>query len=250
MLISNIAMQEITNKQHLLAEYYSEKDLVPSLCDLYVSHYTDCAVLVVFSSRDKNLIAYKITNPVDALEQIEPWLQSDFNQIISVSFTSDFFVTPSAFVANAYNTQKLSGSVMVDYNHTDSSKGTHYLNGLIQYHLLKKQANQLYLYRKGNQYTILLMNFEQCLLANSYTCDNETEVLYFLLNALQISDLLPSDATLNIDYSILKQTEMVKFLSPHFAKNISLSYAFEPSNPAVPDLEQKLFACYAASLCA
>ncbi len=249
-LISNLAMQEISNKQHLLAEHYSEKDLVPSLCDLYVSHYTDCAVLVVFSSRDKNLMGYKIANPVDQLAMVEPWMKADFNQIITVSFTTDFFVTPAAFVANAYNHQKLSGQVMVDYEDQHSTASVHYLNGLITYHLLKKQASQLYVYRTGNQYSILLMNFDQCLLANSYQCDNETEVLYFLLNALQISDLLPSDATLNLEYSILKQTEMVKFLSPHFSKNVVLNYAFEHENAAVPDLQEKLFACYAASLCA
>ncbi len=243
-------MQETSNKQHLLAEYYSEKELVPSLCDLYVSLFTDCAVLVAFSSRDKNLMAYKIANPVEQLSKVEPWMKADFNQIISVSFTTDFFATPEAFVANAYNHQNLSGQVMVDYEDQHSTASVHYLNGLITFHLLKKQASQLYVYRTGNQYSILLMNFDQCLLANSYQCDNETEVLYFLLNALQISDLLPSDATLNLDYSILKQTEMVKFLSPHFSKNVVLNYAFEHENPAVPDLQEKLFACYAASLCA
>jgi len=31
---------------------------------------------------------------------------------------------------------------------------------------------------------------------------------------------------------------------------VVLSYAFEHENPAVPDLQEKLFACYAASLCA
>lgn len=242
-------MQETSNKQHLLAEYYSEKDLVYSLCDLYVSHYTDCSILVAFSSREKNLMAYKITHPSDQLMNIEPWMQADFNKTTIITFTSKFQVSPATFVANKYNQQKQSSTVMVDYDSSFSFTSLHYLNALITYHLSKKLASQLYLYRTGNMYTILLMNFEQCLLANTYECDNETEVLYFLLNALQISDLLPSDATLNIDYSILKQTEMVKFLSPHFSKNIILNYAFETLNPAVPDLQQKLFACYAASLC-
>lgn len=242
-------MQEISNKQHLLAEYYSEKDLVHSLCDLYVVHYTDCSVLVAFSSREKNLMAYKVSLPTDQLMLIEPWMKSDFNKITTLSFSTQFIVSPASFVANTYNVQKQSGSVMVDFNNQFPTASIHYLNALITYHLSKKLANQLYLYRTGNMYTILLMNFEQCLLANTYECDNETEVLYFLLNALQISDLLPSDATLNIDYSILKQTEMVKFLSPHFSKNIILNYEFETINPAVPDLQQKLFACYAASLC-
>lgn len=243
-------MLEISNKQHLLAEYYSDKDLVTSLCDLYIAHYTDCSVLVAFSAREKNLIAYKIANPTEQLASVEPWMQADFNRIITVSFTADYFVSPAAFATNAYNQQKLSGNVMVDYDHPLPTASIHYLNALISFHLVKKQANQLYLFRTGSAYSILLLNFEQCLIANTYDCDNETEVLYFLLNALQISDLLPSEATLNIDYSIFQQAKMVQFLSPHFSKNNLLNFPFEPLNPAVPDLQQKLFACYAASLCA
>ncbi len=242
-------MQEISNKQHLLAEDTLGNELIPSLCNLHIAHYIDCHILSVFSAKEKNLLAYKVTNPISNLDDVEPWMHAKFNTVVHISFSNEYQITPASFCENKFNTQKTSNTVIIDFSNTYRQAAIHYLNVLIEYHLSQKLFNQIYIYRTANDYTILLMNGDQCLLANTYTCDNEHEVLYFLLNALQISDILPSDTSLKMDYSIGMDIELIKFLIPHFAHSEILKYPSHVLNPEIPALSEKLFACYAASLC-
>jgi hypothetical protein len=242
---------ETGNKQHLLAEdTLSHKQVIPSLCNLFACHYADCSVLAVFSAKEKTLLAYKITNPVENLTEVEPWFHEDFNRITTVSFTGKYRVTPVAFSNNEYNQQQITAEINIDFRNNHTGNAIHYFNALIQFHLTKKQSNQLYIFRQGEDYSILLMDNEKCMLANTFNCDNGNEVLYFLLNSLQVNDLLPSDSTLNIDYSLTSNLPMVHFLAPHFAKTEILKFSFDKANHAIPQLQEKLFACYAGSLCA
>ncbi len=243
-------IQDKFNKQHIQAEYIiDQQQIIPSLSDLFVAHYPDCSVLAVFSSREKKFLGYKITNPVDNLADIEPWLNEDFNSINAVSFTSDYQVTPSSFSNNEYRKQHVTGEIAVNFNGPEPNIAVHYMNALIQFHLLKKQNNQLYIFNIADDYNILLMDNARCLLANTFKCKGENEVLYFLLNTLQVNDLLPSDNTLNIDYSLLHHPSMIRFLAPHFAKTEILRFSFDHTDDTIPQLPEKLFACYAASLC-
>lgn len=240
---------ETGNKQHILAEDTLGNHLIPSLSDLFIARYADCFTLAVFSCIEKKLLAYKITLPVDNLDETEHWLSDGFKSVTNVSFSHLYEIVPQLFSDGNYKAQNTINDILVAYNPENPKDSVHYLAALIRYHLIKKTSNQLYLYYAAGYYNILLMNNEECLLANAFECENENEVLYFLINALQISDILPSDTTLNIDYSLAANQLVVQFLRPHFAKTELTGFSFEGINHSIPKLPEKLFACYTASLC-
>lgn len=241
--------QETGRKQHILAENTFGNDIIPSLSNLFIASYEDCTVLAVFSCLEKKLLGYKITKPGEPLKEIEQWMHEDFNLINHVSFSHLFEITPRTFSNTEYPSINNVNDKIIAYKEDNSSNTIHYSSAIISHHLVKKTGQHIYLYREGGFYIIVLLNGETCILANSFECENETEVLYFLLNALHISDILPSDTTLNLDYSILSDLPLVKFIEPHFIKTELLRYPLEEVNPAIPLLPEKLFACYAASLC-
>ncbi len=240
---------ETGNKQHILAEDSLGNHLIPSLNNLFIAEYGDCTVLAVFSCLEKKLLAYKITLPAENLKVKEPWLTEDFNSVTTLSFSHEFEITPLLFSNETFNGQNIIDRFLVAYK-TDNPEGSiHYISALIGYHLIKKKHHQIYLFSQSDCYSFILMDGDQCLLANSFICDSENEVLYFLLNTLNISDILPSDTTLLIDYSLAKNTSLLAFLSPHIASTEFLEFSFEGMDQAIPQLPEKLFACYAASLC-
>ncbi len=241
--------QETGSKQHILAEDTLGNTIVPSLCDLFIATYADCIVMAVFSCLEKHLMAYKIMLPVATPEEKESWYGENFNRRVDITFTHEYEITPELFSTHPYPAQDLRNGILISYQASSNSSHLHYLTALIAYHNTSKTNNQIYLFCKEDLYTILLMNGEDCLLANTYVCKNEHEVLYFILNSLQISDILPSESTLNMDHSIAIDDTLSRFLSPHIAQSTILNYSYEGINPEIPRLAEKLFACHAASLC-
>ncbi|MES2616860.1 MAG: DUF3822 family protein [Bacteroidota bacterium] len=241
-------MHEHTNKQHLLAEDSPAHEMIPSLCDLVHIHYPSCIALAAFSSKDKRMMSYKIALPVTNITEVEPWFKENFNKITEVVTHTEYEVTPALFNSETFTDSKLSGQVSV--NRTNALPNTlHLVSALIDYHLIDKKAKQIYLFKNSTHYHILLMDGATCYLANTFKCDNNHEILYFLLNTIQISDLLPSETTLNIDYSIAEDQVLVDFIKPHFAFFNLLSAPGIIHHPVVPMLGEKLFGCYAAALC-
>lgn len=241
-------MAEPVNKQHLLAEDAPLHDMIPSLCDMFYYRSSNFIAMAVFSAGDKKMLSYKIALPVENIQAVEPWFNENFNTITEVATDTDYEAAPADFRNPEKGDRRITGNVSI--NRPDhSNKSIHYMSVLIQYHLAEKKSAQLYIFSTASHYHILLMDRETCYLANAYKCDSHYEVLYFLLNSLQISDILPSDTTLNADISILENSALTDFIRPHFSQFTPLRVQGIAPHRVVESLAEKLFACNAAALC-
>ncbi len=143
--------KEPISKQHILAEDTLGNPLIPSLSNLFVSHYPDCVVLAAYSCIEKKLLAYKITHPIADLSEKEHWLSEDFNRIISISFTHAYELVPHMFSDNAFNGQNIVNQLMVCYTTDQPENSIHYTTALIRYHLIKKLSHQIYLSKMAEE---------------------------------------------------------------------------------------------------
>jgi hypothetical protein len=75
------------------------------------------------------------------------------------------------------------------------------------------------------------------------------ELLYFLVNALEINDMSQEQTSLYADYSMLENPNWMDFLQPYFLEAKPLKLVHGEIDSHIPDLPEMLFANHLLSLC-
>ena len=235
---------ETGSKKHIVAERYLETGVAESLSNLFVSNYPSFKVLSLYGDLSKRLIAYKILHQSEDVS--DPWLETEFKEVITVDFNPEFNLVPIKFSDNA----KVVGSDIGFHIIGDVSiSSNHFAYGIASYNALRMESTKVYLFQQNNSLNVMIFKDRSCVFSNSFVCQNETEILYFVLNALESSDCTQGEANVFLDYHLASNESVRSFLSPYFksVSNLRLENAF--LDEEIIDLPELLFINHAMSLC-
>jgi hypothetical protein len=238
-----LSHQEIDNKD-IMAIRYFEKEISETLSNLLITEYTDVTVLSIYSDLTKNLSAYKVLDKLGLSE--DSWLNGVFNKKIRVDFNPGFSFIPKKFVSSGSEAMASDGEIEIEC--AERPDHVHYSMGLLKHHAQKRQ-DAIYVYKSSNSYSIFIFQGKNCVFANSFKCENEFEVLYYILNALDVSRMGQETTSLYLDYSLLGDKQMMDLLQPYFMTVGPLRLDHHEIDPRIPLLPEMLFPNYLLSLC-
>jgi hypothetical protein len=230
---------ETGSKKYIIAERFFETGVQDHLCKLFVSNFQDFQVLSLYSDLRNELLAYKVIQQNSDL--IDPWLETPFMKIQKVDFNPSFDIIPN--IASENNRHNFNIVPLSPFGHL------HYIEGVFEYNLAFQEHTKIYLFKQNSDVNILVFQNEKCMFSNSFTCKSDTEILYFVLNALEITNLDKNLANLYLDYNLSKDSSFVNFVKPYFVSVKSLQIPMDNPDPEVPFLMELLFPNYLLSLC-
>ncbi|NQW43169.1 MAG: DUF3822 family protein [Bacteroidetes bacterium] len=237
---------EIGVKLNLLAEGYLSEDVTLSLVNLFIINYTDSIVFSVYHTKTKEILAYAIYSNLHFDNDCK-WEQLAFNKVLYISMTSKYEVIPILFASeDSINSKVRNSMCKIEYN--DGVNNSHFLDGVFEYHNQFMNDNCAYIYKMDDKISISIFKGKNLLLSNAFDCMDESEILYFIANAIQVSEIEKNSVKLFYDYSIMDKERMIYFLKPFFNEINSLKHP-TIKDDRIPNLEEKLFAGYAISLC-
>lgn len=232
---------ETGSKKHIIAERLPDAGVVLSLCNLFVSDIAGFKVLSLYSSLSKRLEAYKILTAEDANH--DAWLNNGgFNAVYHTSFNPDFELVPSAFQSSG------NSNYGADFTVKHESNGIHILYG-IQRWMQENKGVRVFIASVNDILTVLVYQNANCLFANSFSYKDQTELLYFVVNAMQITGVKQEETSLVLDYHCSHKYGLMEFLMPYFQHVQSLRVPFEDPDPEIEDLPELLMPNHLISLC-
>ena len=235
---------ETGSKKHIIAERYLETGVAESLSNLFVSNYPAFKVLSLYADLSKRLIAYKILNQSEGI--IDPWFDAGFKDIITVDFNLEYSLVPIQFSDNSSSFSNSTG-FQIQGNKLISSN--HFVYGIAEYNALILESSKVYLFKLDNILTVMIFKDKSCIFSNYFVCQNETEILYFVLSALESSDCAQDEANVFLDYHLASNGSAKQFLSPYFKSISNLRMENDLLDEEILDLPELLFINHAMSLC-
>lgn len=234
---------ETSSKKHILAERYLESGVAESLSNLFVCNYPKFKVLSLYSDLSKRLLAYKILHQSEELN--DPWFDTAFKETFTIDFNPNFNLVPTQF-SNSSNSHTSEFGFQIEGNQISSN---HFLNGLAKYNSLRAEAVKVYLFRSNDILNVLIFKDKTCLFSNSFSCHNETEILYFVLASLESSECSQEETNVFLDYNLATNEAISSFLQPYFKSVSALKYESDALDEEILNLPELLFINYAMSLC-
>ncbi len=233
---------ESNSKKHIIAERILDNGISLKLCNLFVSEISDFTVLSAYSSLSKQLVAYKVLNSADAMQ--DQWLsEAMFNEGYKVGFNPDFELVPNK-LSQALNPLNDDFKIHENVGHTE----LHLLYGIDKW-MKDIKGKKVFVFGRHDVIAIVVYRDGQCLFANSFSYSDQTEILYFIINAIQISDLKQEDMELVLDYYCAHKFGLIEFFTPYFTSVKSLQIPFENPDSEILDLDQLLMPNHLGALC-
>lgn len=233
----------LEDKKHVLAEQTLESGVAEGLCNLYVCDYNQFKVLSLYSDLNRHLIAYKVLHQGDYYQ--EPWLNQSFRSVQQVDFNLDIQLLPAHF---AQGNVKETVPFVVEGRQA-SINSNHFIYGISRYNELRPELIKVYLFKHEQYFNIIIFKEKACVFCNTFNCQNDTEMLYFTLSALQTVECKQDDAAVFIDYPLSTLPQTAAFLKPYFKSVQVLQMDMDLSEDDFEQLPQLLFINYAMSLC-
>lgn len=234
---------ETGSKKHILAERYLETGVAESLSNLFVCNYSNFKVLSLYSDLSKRLLAYKILH--QNADENDAWLDTEFNKTTTVDFNPNYKLIPSQFsIALGSNDAEFGFKIEGDY-----IRQNHFLYGVAKYNALRFESVKVYLFKSESTLNVLIFKDKTCLFSNAFTCHNETEILYFVIAALEASECTQEHANVFLDFELGVNKPVSAFLMPYFKSVSALRFEGEGLDEEILNLPELLFINYAMSLC-
>jgi hypothetical protein len=234
---------ESGSKKHIIAERYLETGVAESLSNLFVCNYPKFKVLSLYSDLSKRLLAYKILHQTK--DVVDTWFDSGFKEIITVDFNPNFNLVPNQFSIHNHSDSALFGFQIEG----DQISSKHFVNGIARYNALRFETVKVYLFKSDTLLNILIFKDKTCLFSNAFSCKNETEILYFVLAALESSECTQGEANLFLDFNFATNDTVAKFLKPYVKSVSVLRFESDVLDDEILNLPELLFINYAMSLC-
>jgi hypothetical protein len=234
---------ETGSKKHILAERYLETGVAESLTNLFVCNYSNFKVLSLYSDLSKRLLAYKILH--QNADANDAWLDTEFNNTITVDFNPNFKLIPSQFY-NPLGSNDAEFGFKIEGEHI---RQNHFVYGVAKYNALRFESVKVYLFKSESILNVLIFKDRTCLFSNAFACHNETEILYFVIAALEASDCTQEHANVFLDFDLGLNESLSTFLMPYFKSISTLKFEGDGLDEEILNLPELLFVNYAMSLC-
>lgn len=232
---------ETGSKKHIIAERFLDPGISVQLCNLFVSDIADFKVLSLYSTLSRNLVAYKVITLADAAN--EEWLNDSslFNNVFYLNADPDFELVPASF-------SETSSKHSSDFNISTQNKGIHILYGINQW-MQDQKGYTVFALGHDDLLSVIIYHNNQCCFANTFKYADQTEFLYFVINAMQIAGVKQEDAQLKLDYACFHKYGLLEFLSPYFLSVEPLTVPFDDPDPEIDHLPELLMPNHLLSLC-
>lgn len=232
---------ETGSKKHIIAERFLDSGISVQLCNLFVSDIADFKVLSLYSTLNRKLVAYKVITLVDAAH--EEWLNdsSVFNDVFYLNTDPDFELLPASFseLPSKYNSEFVVKT---------QNKGIHLIYGI--HHWMKdNNGNAIVAFGHDDLLSVLIFDHDKCCFANTFKYADQTEFLYFVINAMQLVGVKQEEAHLKLDYQCFHKYGLAEFLSSYFQSVEPLQVPFDDPDPEIDDLPELLMPNHLLSLC-
>lgn len=237
-------LTETGSKRFTIAEGFFETGVSENLCKLFISELRDFTVYSLYNDLSNKLLAYKLIRRNDELE--EPWLSAPFLKTIRVDFNPDTEIIPDKF-SEVQSNGGDGDSISV---HPPSANGyMHYAKGLFKYNAFLDDNLKVYLFRQDLNLVIYIFEGRKCCFSNTFVCQNETEMLYFILSSLELSGNSQDNAAVYLDYYLASDPEFTRFIRQYFRSVKNMKPLMADPDPEIPFLSELLFPNYLLSLC-
>lgn len=231
-----------SNKKHVIAERILDAGVPENLCNLIVSDLDDYQVLSLYSALSKNFVGYKVLLGQDPGEQ-DAWLNTGFNSIIRVGMDPDFELIPKGF-----------GEFSEGYSETFTVQvplRRHEIH--VAYGLEKLVAESLepgiWVFAQSDILSVFIAKDRQLVFANSFSFHDQTELLYFIVNAMNLCELKQEDVHLYLDFRAYKKFGLLEFLQPYFKSVSGMRVPFNNPDTELEELPYLLASNHLVSLC-
>jgi hypothetical protein len=232
---------ETGSKKHIIAERFLDSGISMQLCNLFVSDIADFKVLSLYSTLSRKLVAYKVITLADASN--EEWLNDSslFNNVFFLNTDPDFELVPASFsdAPSKHNS---------DFNIATQNKGIHILYGINQW-MQDQKGYTVFAVGHDDLLSVIIYHNSQCCFANTFKYADQTEFLYFVINAMQIAGVKQEDAQLKLDYACYHKYGLLEFLSPYFLSVEPMTVPFDDPDPEIDHLPELLMPNHLLSLC-
>ncbi len=231
------------NKKHVMAERMLDPGIPSNLCNLFIYQVLDYTVLSLYSALSKNFVGYKVLMNTPSLDE-DPLMSQTYNSKFMVSSDPDFELIPKAF--NADVSDNFSPDLVV--NTALKKTDVHLAYGIEKYSE-SLESPAVWLFVHENIVSVIISNHKSLVFANSFTFNDQTELLYFVVSALNITDIKQDDARVYLDYAAMNKFGLSDFLQPYFKSVEPLELPFENPDPELEILPVLLAPNHLASLC-
>ncbi len=231
----------IENKRNIICEWHiSNQDALLSLSNLVIYESFEFVVYTIFDSNN-TLQAFALYSQTEIDEQTNSWNKLGFNKIVRIKNDFSFELMPISF----YDGEK---KALAKNTFVVPTNFIHWVEVVCAYYLKKINNEQvLCLSSMENKISMIIMKNE-LLLANTFTCNSDEEVLYNILNGLQQCQLKAENTGIKLDYSVQKTSSLYSILKQYFASIHIMEYPNEIALD-IPDINAKLFIPYAYQQC-
>lgn len=232
---------ETGSKKHIIAERFLDPGISVQLCNLFISDIGDFKVLSLYSTLSRKLVAYKVITLADVSN--EEWLNDSslFNDVFYLNTDPDFELVPASF-------SEMSSTYSSEFNITTQNKGIHILYGIHQW-MQEQKGHSIFVLGHEDLLSVVIYHNNQCCFANTFKYADQTEFLYFVINAMQIAGVKQDEAQLKLDYQCFHKYGLVEFLSAYFLSVEPMTVPFDDPDPEIDHLPELLMPNHLLSLC-
>ncbi|MDP2176776.1 MAG: hypothetical protein Q8K70_12775 [Bacteroidota bacterium] len=225
--------QEIGNKQHVYFEHQiaTNTDFKQSI--LCVSSFYDSVLLSIHDSNYGNILGVRLCNKLDF--KADSWFDFDFLKICYYPADVNFDIVPIDFTdlklpfiksINAESHKPLFSKFVSNYKKSINSE------------------NYFYIEKWGNDYLFFLVISDKIVLSNQFMITSLDELVYHILNILELNNLKLEECDFYFHYNILEIQEVVSKLATYgihvdFLKSQNINFKSD-----YPMIFERLFVNY------
>ncbi|MFM6984539.1 MAG: DUF3822 family protein [Chitinophagaceae bacterium] len=232
---------ETGSKKHIIAERFLDAGISVQLCNLFVADIADFKVLSLYSTLSRKLVAYKVITLADTAH--EEWLNdsSVFNEVFYLNTDPDFELLPASF---SEQVSKYNSEFVVK----TQNPGIHLIYGIHQW-MQDHKGYTIFALGHSDLLSVLIFHNDKCCFANTFKYADQTEFLYFVINAMQLVGVKQEEAHLKLDYQCFHKYGLPEFLSSYFLSVEPMQLPFEDPDPEIDNLPELLMPNHLLSLC-
>lgn len=225
-----------------MAERILDPGVPENLCNLIVSDLDEYQVLSLYSALSKSFIGYKVLLGQEQGEQ-DAWLRAGFNNIIRVGLDPDFELVPKGFSdsSEGYSNEF---SVQVPLKRNE----IHVVYGLEKL-VAESQEPGIWVFAQSDILSVFIAKDRRIVFANSFSYHDQTELLYFIVSAMSLSELKQEEVNLYLDFRAYKKFGLREFLQPYFKSVSGMSVPFDNPDAELEELPYLLACNHLVSLC-
>jgi len=233
---------EIGNKKNVIAERVLLADAFSDPVNLMVSVLEKMTILSVYRISDHSLVSYRILSDSD--------FEND-SLFTSGIFTNTYFLSTENTLKTEPHDQELGAHSVAEFVNPLSPRHKHIFEICRNWVSEYKNDGKIreFVVPGDDNIMLMIIKGKELLLANTYTCHNPTEMLYFMVAALESCDIAQTEAEIVFPFPGPLNSSLIQYIQGYFASVIQASISGQNPDPEFPVLPHWLMCNEMLALC-